>query len=370
MIESVDFSVRSNSETSVYDGKKLYAFVIVSCCYMLPWTAIGSLLHYFSGKYGDGYFVYLNVAFYGVGLPLNYTQRKFDAYLDLKFGSLFTFSQRLYVCLTALIISLISAPFLGEYSIIVLVCLIGIFTWTCHGCVSSLSSLVKMNSSTFQQIGFALPGLYSIIMMTLLDMQGNDLPNETIYIYYYVTAICVVPGIIAWYVLLKSNVVVKLLKGNLSTYVSIYLIYLILYLIFVKLLSVKDFNAGLSKHDASLEKSFGSNSIQHTTSLLRGTISQTDNYDDKGCVDVYTADTNMKTNDKEQYQPITYEDDKDAHIVTKSEISHKINLHRWSLFLNISISIFQGSFMSYTCGCTLWGLSLPPLLYFIRYLSI
>lgn len=54
MIESVDFSIaRSNSKTSsVYDNTNLYAFVIVSCCYMLPWTMIGLLLHYFYSKYG------------------------------------------------------------------------------------------------------------------------------------------------------------------------------------------------------------------------------------------------------------------------------------------------------------------------------
>lgn len=89
-----------------------------------------------------------------------------------------------------------------------------------------------MNSSTLQQIGFALPGLYAIVMVTLLDMQG-DVPKEKLYIYYYVTtAFCIVPGIIAWYGLLKSNFIVKLLKikdfnESLSIYNNINKIFLI-----------------------------------------------------------------------------------------------------------------------------------------------
>jgi hypothetical protein len=46
-----------------------------------------------------------------------------------------------------------------------------------------------------------------------------------------------------------------------------------------------------------------------------------------------------------------------------------INLHRWTLFLTISISILQGSLLSYTCGCTLYAMALPPLLYFVRIFS-
>lgn len=46
-----------------------------------------------------------------------------------------------------------------------------------------------------------------------------------------------------------------------------------------------------------------------------------------------------------------------------------IYYHRWTLFLTLFISILQGSLLSYTCGCTLFGMALPPLLYFIRIFS-
>lgn len=50
-------------------------------------------------------------------------------------------------------------------------------------------------------------------------------------------------------------------------------------------------------------------------------------------------------------------------------VENVINLHRWTLFLTLFISILQGSLLSYTCGCTLFGVALPPLLYFIRIFS-
>lgn len=46
-----------------------------------------------------------------------------------------------------------------------------------------------------------------------------------------------------------------------------------------------------------------------------------------------------------------------------------IDTHRWAIFLNIYVSILQGSLLTYTCGCTLWGIALPPLLYFLRIFS-
>ena len=48
------------------------------------------------------------------------------------------------------------------------------------------------------------------------------------------------------------------------------------------------------------------------------------------------------------------------------DITAPILVHRWTLFLTIYISILQGSLLSYTCGCTLFGMALPPLLYFVR----
>lgn len=41
---------------------------------------MGSLIHYFSEEYSKNYFTMLNIAFYGVGLPVTYLQKRYDAY--------------------------------------------------------------------------------------------------------------------------------------------------------------------------------------------------------------------------------------------------------------------------------------------------
>jgi len=49
--------------------------------------------------------------------------------------------------------------------------------WMCHGCGTTLASVVKMNSSidTMQQIGsIVFPGISSIIMVNMLDIEGSD----------------------------------------------------------------------------------------------------------------------------------------------------------------------------------------------------
>ena len=76
MLESVDFQPPQVDTTP----KVRYMFILLSFSYMLPWTAMGSLIHYFAMEHGKNYFTILNIAFYGVGLPITYLQKKFDNY--------------------------------------------------------------------------------------------------------------------------------------------------------------------------------------------------------------------------------------------------------------------------------------------------
>jgi hypothetical protein len=182
---------------------------------MLPWTAVGSLLHYFAGQYGDNYYVYLNVAFYGIGLPLSYSQKKFDTFLDTMYGSKFMFRRRLYVSMSILFIALLFGPFAGEFQTLGIVIVIGLCTWSSHGCTSTLASMVKMNSSTMQQIGFAFPGVYSIVMVNVLEMEG-EVSQKRLYIFYFTTALFTVPGIIAWVRTLSLVDLIKLMHTSSS----------------------------------------------------------------------------------------------------------------------------------------------------------
>lgn len=164
---------------------------------MMAWTAIGSLLHYFASIYGDHFFVYLNAAFYGLGLPLSYSQKKFDVYFDSMYGSKYTFRRRLWMSLTVLIVCLLLAPFLSEYGIIIMVGIVGICTWSSHGAVTTLSSLVKLNSSTMQQIGCAMPAFYAVIMSFTMDIDSNS-SRQKLVVFYYATAFLISPGLVAW----------------------------------------------------------------------------------------------------------------------------------------------------------------------------
>lgn len=80
MIESVDFTKEQRGTPNVR-----YLFILLSFSYMLPWTAMGSLIHYFSLEYDDNYFTILNIAFYGVGLSVTYMQKRLDTYYGKPF---------------------------------------------------------------------------------------------------------------------------------------------------------------------------------------------------------------------------------------------------------------------------------------------
>lgn len=42
-------------------------FIMVSFAYNVSWTAIGTLIQYYSEQYGPSFFVLLNVGFYAMG---------------------------------------------------------------------------------------------------------------------------------------------------------------------------------------------------------------------------------------------------------------------------------------------------------------
>ena len=64
--------------------------------------------------------------------------------------------------------------------------------WMCHGCGTTLASVVKMNSSidTMQQIGsIVFPGISSIIMVNMLDIEG-EVSNIRLLTFYFTGQVC------------------------------------------------------------------------------------------------------------------------------------------------------------------------------------
>lgn len=198
MLESIDVATRNVEKTTEYNKYVVFYFVIVSFAYMTPWTSIGSLITYFTCSYGPSYFVYLNVAFYCSGLPVALFQRRFDSYYDTIYGSKYMYRLRVYIGLLLDMGLLIAAPFAGYVTFILIVFVIGVSTWSSHGCASTLASIVKYRSNVMQQIGFALPAVYSIIMSQLLDLHDHSIDHKTISLFYFVTAVIMLPGLLSW----------------------------------------------------------------------------------------------------------------------------------------------------------------------------
>jgi hypothetical protein len=49
-----------------------------------------------------------------------------------------------------------------------------------------------------QQIGFAFPGVYSVIIIFSLNIKGDDVPEKNVNLFYFITAAFVFPGLFAW----------------------------------------------------------------------------------------------------------------------------------------------------------------------------
>lgn len=170
---------------------------LLSFGYMVPWVSIGSLIRYFSAMYGDSYFVILNVAFYAVGYPVSYVQRRADLYYDTVYGSKTTFQWRIEICMASLVGCVLLLPVLDGALYVAVVTVVGVFTWTAHGASSSLASVVKNNSNIVQQIGFALPGVFALVMNAAYHMT-EDTSDQRILQFYIIVACCVCVGLIAW----------------------------------------------------------------------------------------------------------------------------------------------------------------------------
>ena len=190
-------------------------FISIAFAYNLPFTAMGSLIHYYSDKYGTSFFVYLNVAYYLTGLPTSIMQRKVDTYFDTLYGSKLTFRIRMYTSLIALVILVLLVPISDYTTLIIISFFIGIFNWLSHGSATTLASIVQKQSSTYQLIGFMFPGVVCIILVLAFNVSDADsISLEELYTYYGIVSLCSMQGICAWYVLCRSDFVLVSLMAN------------------------------------------------------------------------------------------------------------------------------------------------------------
>ena len=86
------------------------SFVIISFGYMLPWTALGSLISYYKQEFGANFYLDIYIAYYIPGFPISILQYCYDDYLDRRYTSQITYIIRgllCYIIMTLVIISLI-----------------------------------------------------------------------------------------------------------------------------------------------------------------------------------------------------------------------------------------------------------------------
>ncbi len=196
------------TETVVIDDVPLMlqlSFVFISFGYMLPWTALGSLISYYKYTYGAGFYVKIYCAYYLPGLPIALLQYRYDEYLDSQFGSRNTYMFRGVFAFSANALILFSMLWFDRQSQLVwLFALLGVSSWMCHGTASMMASMYPRAVIAYLQIGFRCPEIYIISANSFLNL-GKDASIANLMVFYKVTALVVLVGLICWILVAGSN---------------------------------------------------------------------------------------------------------------------------------------------------------------------
>ncbi len=181
------------------------SFVFISFGYMLPWTALGSLISYYKFNYGANFYVKIYCAYYLPGLPIALLQYRYDEYLDGVYGSKNTYMFRgvfSFTCSALILFSMLW--FTTEMHLIALFTLLGICSWMCHGTASMMASMYPKAVIAYLQIGFRCPEIYIIGVNVFVDL-GRDATIKGLDLFYKLTGLIVLLGLICWILVAGSN---------------------------------------------------------------------------------------------------------------------------------------------------------------------
>lgn len=181
-------------------------WVFISCGYMVSFTSIGSLIGYFKATQGSHFYVQLYCAFYLPGLPVSLLQQYNDGAFDRRLGSQPAFLVRVLVGMAVQIAVLFALPFLEPwpFATITAMFFIGIGSWICHGTAGQLCSMFPPSSTAFLQTGFRTPEIYSLVAVALLGL-GANASSFHVGLYYYLTAVFVIIGMLSWVAVVRST---------------------------------------------------------------------------------------------------------------------------------------------------------------------
>lgn len=207
-------SNRTNNSSSS-DSKEfmspwfMAAFLFISFGYMLPWTALGSLISYFKYTYSARFYVMIYCAYYLPGLPVSIVQYMCNEKVDRWYGSQNAFFTRGVIGYCALVTVLFTLLWVdGEVGLVLLFGVLGMASWWLHGTASMLASLFPKKAIAYLQIGFRCPELYAVVAVYFLDL-GKDATDDHLAIFYKLTAIVVlVCGFGVWVLVTSSGTAV------------------------------------------------------------------------------------------------------------------------------------------------------------------
>lgn len=184
----------------------LLAFWIISFGYMLPWTALGSLISYYKETFGADFYVKIYCLYYLPGLPIALIQYQYDEVLDSRFGSRNMYLLRGTGSFVVMIIVLfIMIGVQNEYFLLFCFMVLGVCGWLCHGTASMLAAMYPSGAIANLQIGFRFPEIFSLAATYLLSLDNN----ATVYhlrIFYGVTGCIVFASLVCWVLLVRSRV--------------------------------------------------------------------------------------------------------------------------------------------------------------------
>lgn len=187
----------------------LIGFLLISFGYMLPWTALGSLISYYKYNYSAKFYVALYCGFYLPGFPVSIFQYLWNEKIDRWYGSQNSFFTRGVIGFTLLAFVLFSMLWVDQrVAMVILFSLLGVGCWWLHGTASMLASLFPKVAIAYLQIGFRCPEIFSVVAVYFLDL-GKDATIEHLAIFYKLTAIIVLLCFGVYVMVTSSSVAVR-----------------------------------------------------------------------------------------------------------------------------------------------------------------
>lgn len=116
----------NNNQSKTLSTSIYISFIIISFGYMLPWTALGSLISYYKIQYDANFYFDIYIAYYIFGLPISILQYLYDDNLDRSFTSYRTYIYRGIICYSIMIIIILSLIWIhNRYLIVFLFSMLG-----------------------------------------------------------------------------------------------------------------------------------------------------------------------------------------------------------------------------------------------------